>query len=381
MYPFKTDVYAVRNCWYVASFSQDVARQPLERWILDEPVVLYRKEDGEVVALEGRCAHRHFPLGEGKLIGDNLQCPYHGITYGPDGTSVNIPSQSSTKAHITCQIKSFPTVEMWRWVWIWMGDPELADPALIPNHKDMGLTDPEFVATEVCHHELEARHQLVHDNLLDLSHVAFLHRDTLGGGSDDAAVSDFQRSDGPNWVRSDLLINKTKIPSHFEKFLGASGECTRYMPMFFFMPALHVGMDDYRRISHEPGALGESLGKLLVHHAVTPARRNTCHYFFATARNFGQEASEQMVAAFNAVIDEDVYGVEGVERMLREYGDRLPGDFIAEADRHQVMTRRKMEAQIKADLEGVCPADMPRLELKSAGDRLLAENHVDLLLE
>lgn len=366
MYPFSSDVFAVRNQWYVASFSRDVTRRPLERWILDEPVLLYRKQTGEAVALEGRCAHRHFPLSEGKLVGDNIQCGYHGLVYGPDGNCVRIPSQGNVPA--SCRIKSYPTVEKWQWIWIWMGNPQLADPALIPDHHSMGLTDPDFVSAVVFHEEMEARYQLLHDNLLDLSHIAYLHGNTLGGGSEASAVSSYSQSDGPNWVRSDRVLRKTTIPEHFAKYLGRSGLCDRYLPMFFYVPSLHVGMDDYRHPIDDPNVLGESFGKLLVHHAVTPARRNTTHYFFATARNFGRDADEEMVAAFNAVIREDVVGLEGVERMIRAMGDRLPADFIIRADKQQVLTRRKLEAMVAADQAAGPQLAFPAFHLKSAGD-------------
>jgi nitrite reductase/ring-hydroxylating ferredoxin subunit len=48
----------VKNAWYVAGWSHEIGRMPLERWIIGEPVVLYRTEAGRAVALEDRCAHR-----------------------------------------------------------------------------------------------------------------------------------------------------------------------------------------------------------------------------------------------------------------------------------------------------------------------------------
>lgn len=374
MYPFATDVYAARNQWYVASFSRDVTRQPLERWILDEPVVFYRTEAGEAVALEGRCAHRQFPLGQGTLVGDDIQCPYHGFTYARDGRCVRIPSQP--RAPEACRIKSYPTVEKWKWIWIWMGNPDLADPALIPDHGDIGLTDPDFVSAEVYHEEVEARHQLLHDNLLDLSHVAFLHGKTLGGGNESTAIASYPTSEGPNWLRSDRLVRKTQVPPHFAHYLGRGGECDRYMPMFFYMPALHVGMDDFREPAADEKSIGKSFGKLLVHHAITPARHNTTHYFFATARNFGRDADEAMLAAFNAVIREDSWGLESVERMLRALGDRIPADFNARADTQQLLGRRKMEQLIQADADGAAPLPPPEYSLKDALDRLHASSQL-----
>ena len=367
MYPFASDLYAARNQWYVASYSRDVGRKPRELWILDEPVVLYRKEDGSVVALEGRCAHRHFPLGQGEVIGDTIRCPYHGISYGVDGQSVDVPSHGKPAAN--CKIRSYPTVELWEWIWIWTGDPELADAALIPDHFDMGLTDREFVTTIVCHHQLEARYQIVHDNLLDLTHVAYLHERTIGAGNQGAATSDYPRSEGPNWLRSDRLLRRTLIPPHYGALMGAQGECDRYMPIIFMMPGLHVGMDDFRVPSDDPERLGASLGKLLVYHAVTPARRNSAHYFAAAARNFGMDTDEALMsAAFNTVIDEDVYGLESVERLLRDLNDNVPAEYSARSDTQQLLMRRKLEALVRADAEGALPQMPLKFSLKTLGD-------------
>src|SRR5579864_1437757 len=107
VYPFQDDLYAARNQWYIAAFSRDVGReQLLERWILDEPVVFYRTVAGDAVALEGRCAHRHFPLSKSNLQGDNIQCAYHGFTYNSTGACVHIPAQERIPA--ACRIKAYP---------------------------------------------------------------------------------------------------------------------------------------------------------------------------------------------------------------------------------------------------------------------------------
>src|SRR5215831_15600924 len=83
----------LRNYWYVAASDEEVGRKPLRRLILNEPVALFRLEDGTPVAFEDRCAHRHLPLSMGKLVGDRLQCHYHGLQYDRTGACVRIPGQ------------------------------------------------------------------------------------------------------------------------------------------------------------------------------------------------------------------------------------------------------------------------------------------------
>lgn len=346
MYPFSTDVFAARNCWYVASFSRDIGRTPVERWILDRPVVLYRKEDGSAVALEGRCAHRHFPLAEGTLIGNSIQCPYHGFIYGPDGRNERIPSQDRPSSQ--CRIQAFPVVEKWRWIWIWMGDPALADPSSIPDHREIGLEDDELVTDEVLHEELDARYQLIHDNLMDLTHVAFLHRNTLGGGGDDTASAIFVEREGDGWMEGERVIRNIPTTPHFAGYLGYDGLSDRIIGQRYYLPALHFGWDKYVYPEDHPQA-GTTFGKLLVYHGITPARRDTAHYFFAIARDFGREASEQMRGATSAVIQEDIWGLSHVERIIRSFGGTPPPEFSARADTHQLKARRKLEALIVAE--------------------------------
>jgi phenylpropionate dioxygenase-like ring-hydroxylating dioxygenase large terminal subunit len=81
----------LRNFWYVAAYGHEVTRNPLGRVILGEPIVFFRKQDGTPVALEDRCAHRHLPLSMGRLVGDLLQCRYHGLCYDGTGQCVKIP--------------------------------------------------------------------------------------------------------------------------------------------------------------------------------------------------------------------------------------------------------------------------------------------------
>ena len=176
----------LRNYWYVAASDHDVQRQPLGRIILGEPIVFYRLEDGTPVALEDRCAHRHLPLSMGKLVGDTLQCHYHGLRYDKTGTCVRVPGQDMIPR--SARVKSYPVVERYHWLWIWMGDPALADPDKIPDFH--WFDDPENWGAKGQYLHVKANWQLIVDNLLDLTHLAFVHETTIGNSAlvDNAAV-------------------------------------------------------------------------------------------------------------------------------------------------------------------------------------------------
>ena len=114
------------------------------------------------------------------MLGDNIECPYHGLQFDPAGRCVKIPSQEEIprKAHIC----SYPVVERWGVVWIWMGDPDLADPASIP-HKPW-RADPAWNSENVHYFHIKASHLLMTDNLLDLLHVSWVHVNTIGFSAD-----------------------------------------------------------------------------------------------------------------------------------------------------------------------------------------------------
>ena len=68
----------LRNSWYVAGISSEIATELTPLRILDENIVLYRTKSGEPVALEDSCPHRRLPLSKGRLLNDKIECGYHG---------------------------------------------------------------------------------------------------------------------------------------------------------------------------------------------------------------------------------------------------------------------------------------------------------------
>jgi phenylpropionate dioxygenase-like ring-hydroxylating dioxygenase large terminal subunit len=131
-----------RNQWYVIAFSRRVGAQPLKRECLGDPIVLFRTDAGDPVALIDRCPHRGVPLSLGKRMGQQIQCGYHGFEYASDGACRRVPTSAAIPRGL--RVHAYPLVE--RWEWIWMGDPALADAALIPDHSEIGLTAPGFFA-------------------------------------------------------------------------------------------------------------------------------------------------------------------------------------------------------------------------------------------
>lgn len=161
----------LRGAWYVAAWGKDLPiATPMAVSILDEPIVIYRTTDGRLVALEDRCVHRLAPLSLGRCEGARLRCMYHGFLYDAQGNVVEIPGQAQIPRQ--ARVRSYVVTERHSWIWVWMGDVSAADAALIPAA--VGLDDPQWIlGTGQLDYAAEAR--LINDNLLDFSHLPYVH--------------------------------------------------------------------------------------------------------------------------------------------------------------------------------------------------------------
>ncbi len=169
----------VRNTWYPLTWSRDVGRALIKRRIVGEDVVLYRAESGGVVAMLDMCPHRMLPLSMGRLRGDAIECGYHGMTFNENGRCVRIPGQDRVGPKIG--VKTFPVTERMGLVWIWLGAPELADPAKVFNLPE--YDDPNWCFAHGDALAIGTNYLNLADNLCDPSHVSFVHQSTLGNAS------------------------------------------------------------------------------------------------------------------------------------------------------------------------------------------------------
>jgi phenylpropionate dioxygenase-like ring-hydroxylating dioxygenase large terminal subunit len=170
----------LRDAWYVAAWAEEVSQQLAVRTILDEPILLFRKIDGTPVAFANRCPHRFAPLSMGKRVGDNVQCGYHGLQFNELGVCVYNPVGDG-RIPKRAAIRRYPIIERHGLLWIWMGDPEAPDEALLPNF-DAVLSDPRYTRKLLAkdnYIHVKANYLLIIDNLLDPSHIPILHEKTL----------------------------------------------------------------------------------------------------------------------------------------------------------------------------------------------------------
>lgn len=274
----------VRNIWYAAAWSDDVGLGALfSRTYLNEPVLIYRKGDGVAVALSNRCSHRFAPLNMGKLCGENVECPYHGLVFNTEGACIfnphgdgHIPKASS--------IKSYPLIERYNLLWIWMGDAALADASTIPDYSFM--SDPEHWTTVHGTIHLDANYELIIDNLTDLSHAAFVHEGLLENR--EMAKGEFKVVQTGNTIKTTQWCSKIVPPYFFEVFKGTKalkdkdGRVDHWVDMRYDPPGCMI---TYYGVTSPGGRMEDGLSTINPN-LITPESETTTHYFWADSRNF-----------------------------------------------------------------------------------------------
>jgi len=337
----------LRNCWYMAAWSTEVADKPLARTLLDEPVMLFRGADGAPRALFDRCPHRFAPLSLGRVQGDVVACAYHGLQFGADGACVANPHGRVTGS---LRVKTWPVVEAHRAIWIWMGDPAAADPALVRDLSFLG-TAPEtaFSSGYLCG---QGHYQLFVDNILDLSHTDYLHPDTLGGGSITRTKAEVEERDNGEifvawrcWNDDPIPLLRPRLPAGVDR-VDSWTEVTWTAP----------GVMSLVNGAVPAGTPREKGGNSLNVHIFTPETRATTHYFFASTRDYRLDD-----AALNEEtrrIRQQIFSTED-EPMIRAQQARIgDADFwslrpvMLPIDEGAVRVRRRMEALIAAQAAG-----------------------------
>ena len=272
-----------RNYWYVAAWDHEVRRQELfRRVICGEPIVFYRREDGRPAALEDRCCHRHMPLSEGKLRGDAIECAYHGLTYDATGSCIRVPSQASVPPN--ARVRAYPVAERYHWIWIWMGDPALADPDLI---EDFHWTDDPAWRAKGERLDLGANYLLLIDNLLDLTHLQFVHPTTLG--TEAIAKAPIRTERHGNAVTVTRWILDSPPPPFFQKAGGfASDERIDRWQIITYTPPAFVRLDVGGARAGTGAPEGDRSQGFTMRNlnAITPETATTTHYFWAQAHDF-----------------------------------------------------------------------------------------------
>jgi phenylpropionate dioxygenase-like ring-hydroxylating dioxygenase large terminal subunit len=306
------------NSWYVGATSDEVVHRLLGRQLLDQPVLLFRQQSGEVAAFEDRCAHRSMPVSSGRLDGDRVVCRYHGFAYDATGECVLVPSQE--RVPYGARLRKLPVREDPPFVWIWLGDPARAESVSPPVV--WWLSDPAW-ATFGGTFRACANYMLLHENSLDLTHMPFVHGEralqTFRGVPPPLEVEVSENSVSYCRVFPPLPLAQWQVRT---TGLAADAQYEQREYASFVQPGFHIDSIEIVVPANGDGSASQILKKTSAR-AFTPEGPTSTHVFWRVGRNF---ATDQATVARNLrsvheqIFKEDKELVEEIQLYLQRYG-------------------------------------------------------------
>ncbi len=334
----------LKNIWYMAGWREEIGDQLLSRRLFDRQILMFRKKDGSIAAIADRCPHRFAPLSRGERVGDAIQCPYHGLTFDGSGACIRNPFSKTIPA--AARVQSWAVVERDDIVWLWGGDPAAADPARIPDFACIRNSDSVRAVHGMT--LIEAPYEFATDNLLDLSHIEFVHKGTFAGAGVIFAGTHEVTEEGET-LRSNWWMPGVKAPPHTLGIYPPEMITDHWLDMRWNAPAsmqLEIGAT--------PAGAPRSSGVIVQQcHIVTPATATTAHYFWATTRTHDLESPE--VDAFllqlfgQAFDDEDKPIIKAAYENLEgeDFWDARPLSLGIDAGGTRAW--RKIQAMLRAE--------------------------------
>ena len=268
----------VRNCWYVIAWDHEVPRDALfTRTVLGEAILLYRTADDRIVALRDRCCHRLAPLSKGRKEGDCVRCGYHGLLFDASGRCIEIPGSETVPAK--ARVQRYPVVVKNKWVFVWMGEEERADPSLLPDNFSCDHPDWDYVPGYL---HYETPQALICDNLLDFSHLSYVHEKTLGGTTA-IAQARAEIEAVPRGIKVTRRVHDVPPPPYYKAVRKLTGNLDRWFIYDFLLPGTLLMHSGGRPVEDAEGDMRRAV-RLHSCQTVTPETATTTHYFFQQSR-------------------------------------------------------------------------------------------------
>jgi vanillate O-demethylase monooxygenase subunit len=338
----------IGDAWYMAAWADELSSNPFPRRICNQPIVLYRSSDGEAAALYDSCCHRGAPLSVGSVIDEGLQCGYHGLVFGNDGVCVHIPGQQQIPGK--ARVRSYPVKEKDQMIWIWMGDPEKADPALIidyPFHDDTANWPHSHGV-----YDIECNYLMLMDNLMDLTHLGYVHAKNVGGKASTLVEAEMDVTPTDKGVDVKRWMPDCEPPPTYLKCVELPEKIERWQEMEFIAPAA---------VLQWTGAVGKGKGaredfskrvggfSMRLYHFATPVSETSCYYFWSAAHNHNVDdpnATQALRAEVEIALAEDKWIVSEQQNRVNETGADWRMDI--RSDKARVAMRHAVKRRLKS---------------------------------
>jgi phenylpropionate dioxygenase-like ring-hydroxylating dioxygenase large terminal subunit len=345
----------IRNAWYIAAWADELGEKPLARRICNDPVVLFRDQGGQPAALVDRCCHRSAPLSLGSVVAGNIQCGYHGLAFDGRGACVAVPGQSYISEG--ARVRSYPVVEKDQLLWIWMGEAARADASTIvdfPYHNDHA----RWPNKHDCY-RINANYMLMVDNLMDLTHLGYLHAKTVGGNPSAHVNAEMKTDRTPTGIKFTRWMRNSVPPPSYVKAAGFQGRVDRWQEFEWVAPSSVLqwtgAADVGTGAGTSTGAVTREGGfQFRLFHGLTPETETSCFYFWSCANGYRQnepEATEQLYREIAPTFVEDKEMVETQQSRLSEFGEQGLVNIVSDANR--VIMRRHIDRLIAEEREAL----------------------------
>ncbi|MHA4871752.1 Rieske 2Fe-2S domain-containing protein [Duganella sp. PWIR1] len=338
----------LRNAWYVAAWDNEIPVDALfQRTLLNESVLFFRDDDGVVQAISNRCPHRFAPLHMGKRVANGVQCPYHGLQFNGSGKCMGNP-HGDGKIPAAASVKSYPVAEKYSAIWIWMGDADMADQQLIP---DFSCMDPDHFYVGKRYLHAKANYVLETDNIMDLSHIQYLHPGTLGSSTVSDAITSV-RQDG-NTVYSNRQTVAEIMPDYLYTNMGFPNglPVDRWVDVRWNAPA-NMLLDAGAVATGRPREEGKSFP---LPHLFTPETETSTHYWFAFCMpkalgEFGMQVAEEQVQGLSIPFThEDLPMLEAQQQMMGDADFWSLKPVLLAGDGGAIRARRVLDKMIEQE--------------------------------
>jgi phenylpropionate dioxygenase-like ring-hydroxylating dioxygenase large terminal subunit len=336
----------IRNAWYVGAWGHELGEANLlSRKLLGETLLFYRTSTNQVTVMRDRCSHRFAPLSIGRREGDCVRCMYHGLVFDADGKCIEEPGRKGVSPNT--DIRRYPSVERYAMVWVWMGDPDKADPALIPDCHFQ--SDPAW-AREPRYIHYEADYRLILDNLLDFSHLTFVHEGTLGGSKQIAEVKPKveQTADGVKLTR--WYLDEPGVAPYLDGFAMFEGRVDRWHIYNLSTLGNVFVMDSGSAPAGSGAPQGNRVAEAMQFVATqiaTPEDERHTHFFWSYSHNFridDPQFTRMLTDRIEEGFKEDKFFIEQQQRIIDESCND-PMAFIL-ADNGLALGRRLIEQKL-----------------------------------
>jgi vanillate O-demethylase monooxygenase subunit len=332
----------LKNAWYAAAWTEEVTAKPVGHMILGEPVVFYRTEQGQAVALSDTCPHRFAPLHLGKVTGSVIACPYHGLQFNETGKCVLNPHGPIPAA---ANIRAYPLAERYGLFWIWMGEKP-ADIERLPRLPEFEIENLTWVHGTLT---VGANYLLVIDNLMDLSHTEFLHP-FLGSPGSSARVKYESHMEGDVLCSNYQLDDELTLPVTRTLWPTAPERTSFSAKMHWHAPSnLVLSMN----VTDVGGDLNNPALRMPSANILTPETENSTRYFWASGRSTATD-NEEVSAMIRAGVEaafrhEDEPMVAAVQARMAILDTAKMKPVLFKTDAGAVQAQRMLSRLIEAE--------------------------------